>query len=180
MAVMMQAFYWDAPRHENKEHEWWNFVAEKVRGPGSRGLQRAVAAAGEQGIEHHVDGLRSVRLLRPGRLRPEGRNEDLVWQSRGVGDADREGAQARRRAVCRHGDQPQRGRGRGRNKPHRRAEALDEVQSQERDLSARLQPLPPQPLRAGDHGGRKLRGLSASVPSQPGGVRGDVPLRAAC
>src|SRR5450432_1806871 len=30
MAVMMQAFYWDAPRLENKEHEWWNFVAEKV------------------------------------------------------------------------------------------------------------------------------------------------------
>ena len=30
MAVMMQTFYWDAPKHENKEHEWWNFVAEKV------------------------------------------------------------------------------------------------------------------------------------------------------
>jgi alpha-amylase len=30
MAVMMQAFYWDAPKHEGKEHEWWNFVAEKV------------------------------------------------------------------------------------------------------------------------------------------------------
>jgi alpha-amylase len=30
MAVMMQAFYWDAPRHENQEHTWWNFVAEKV------------------------------------------------------------------------------------------------------------------------------------------------------
>jgi len=27
---MMQAFYWDAPRAENKEHEWWNFVAERV------------------------------------------------------------------------------------------------------------------------------------------------------
>jgi len=30
MAIMMQAFYWDAPKHENKEHEWWNFVAERV------------------------------------------------------------------------------------------------------------------------------------------------------
>ena len=30
MAVMMQAFYWDAPAKENKHGEWWNFVAEKV------------------------------------------------------------------------------------------------------------------------------------------------------
>ena len=27
MAVMMQAFYWDAPAKENKHGEWWNFVA---------------------------------------------------------------------------------------------------------------------------------------------------------
>ena len=30
MAVMMQAFYWDAPIKENKRGEWWNFLAEKV------------------------------------------------------------------------------------------------------------------------------------------------------
>ena len=30
MAVMMQAFYWDAAVKENKVGEWWNFVAEKV------------------------------------------------------------------------------------------------------------------------------------------------------
>jgi alpha-amylase len=38
MAVMMQAFYWDAPKHENKEHEWWNFVAEKVEDLGKAGF----------------------------------------------------------------------------------------------------------------------------------------------
>ena len=26
MAVMMQAFYWNAPKHENKERERRNFV----------------------------------------------------------------------------------------------------------------------------------------------------------
>ena len=26
----MQAFYGEAPKHEGKEHQWWNFVAEKV------------------------------------------------------------------------------------------------------------------------------------------------------
>ena len=30
MAIMMQAFYWDAPQKEQKEHNWWNFIAEKV------------------------------------------------------------------------------------------------------------------------------------------------------
>ena len=38
MAVMMQAFYWDAPKHEKKEHEWWNFVAEKVEDLGKAGI----------------------------------------------------------------------------------------------------------------------------------------------
>jgi alpha-amylase len=30
MAVMMQAFYWDAPILEKQEHNWWNVVAERV------------------------------------------------------------------------------------------------------------------------------------------------------
>jgi len=30
MAVMMQAFYWDAPTRENKRGEWWNRVAETI------------------------------------------------------------------------------------------------------------------------------------------------------
>jgi alpha-amylase len=38
MAVMMQAFYWDSPKLENKEHEWWNFVAEKVDDLGKAGI----------------------------------------------------------------------------------------------------------------------------------------------
>jgi alpha-amylase len=38
MAVVMQAFYWDAPKLEKKEHEWWNFVAEKVEELGKAGF----------------------------------------------------------------------------------------------------------------------------------------------
>jgi alpha-amylase len=30
MAVMVQAFYWDAPIKEKKRGDWWNFLAEKV------------------------------------------------------------------------------------------------------------------------------------------------------
>jgi alpha-amylase len=38
MAVMMQAFYWDAPRLDKQEHNWWNFVAEKVEDLGKAGI----------------------------------------------------------------------------------------------------------------------------------------------
>ena len=34
MAVMMQAFYWDAPQKENLEHEWWNNIASRVESLG--------------------------------------------------------------------------------------------------------------------------------------------------
>jgi alpha-amylase len=30
MGVIMQAFYWDCPRLENKEYQWWSFVADRV------------------------------------------------------------------------------------------------------------------------------------------------------
>ena len=26
MGVMLQAFYWDCPRAENREHEWWSLI----------------------------------------------------------------------------------------------------------------------------------------------------------
>ena len=32
MAVMMQAFYWDGPIHENQEGNWWNVIAGKIEG----------------------------------------------------------------------------------------------------------------------------------------------------
>jgi len=38
MAVMMQAFYWDAPQAENKEHEWWNNLADHVEELGKAGI----------------------------------------------------------------------------------------------------------------------------------------------
>ncbi|ADW68393.1 alpha-amylase domain-containing protein [Granulicella tundricola] len=38
MAVMMQAFYWDAPKLENREHDFWNFIAERVEDLGKAGI----------------------------------------------------------------------------------------------------------------------------------------------
>jgi len=30
MGVMLQAFYWDCPRVENREHQWWTFIKSKL------------------------------------------------------------------------------------------------------------------------------------------------------
>src|SRR5580698_2483357 len=38
MAVMMQAFYWNSPQEDKQEHNWWNFVAEKVEDLGKAGF----------------------------------------------------------------------------------------------------------------------------------------------
>ncbi len=32
MAAMMQAFYWDCPREEHCEGQWWNHVRTKIAG----------------------------------------------------------------------------------------------------------------------------------------------------
>ena len=38
MAVMMQAFYWDAPIKEQKEGEWWNYLSEKAPSLAAAGI----------------------------------------------------------------------------------------------------------------------------------------------
>ena len=30
MGVMLQAFYWDCPQAENREHQWWIFIKSKL------------------------------------------------------------------------------------------------------------------------------------------------------
>jgi alpha-amylase len=30
MGVMLQAFFWDCPREDNREIQWWNYVREQV------------------------------------------------------------------------------------------------------------------------------------------------------
>ena len=57
MAVMMQAFYWDAPIKEQKEGEWWNYLAEKAEELAEGGHQCVVAAADLQGRGGSVAGL---------------------------------------------------------------------------------------------------------------------------
>jgi glycosidase len=30
MGVMLQAFYWDCPQAENRDHQWWSFIKSKL------------------------------------------------------------------------------------------------------------------------------------------------------
>ena len=30
MGVMLQAFYWDCPKAESREHQWWTFIQSKL------------------------------------------------------------------------------------------------------------------------------------------------------
>ncbi len=30
MGVILQAFYWDCPKAENREHQWWSLVKSKL------------------------------------------------------------------------------------------------------------------------------------------------------
>jgi alpha-amylase len=38
MGVLMQAFYWDCPREDRREHAWWGYVATKVDELGEAGF----------------------------------------------------------------------------------------------------------------------------------------------
>jgi len=38
MGVLFQAFYWDCPKREGKEFEWWNFVKSKIPELGGAGF----------------------------------------------------------------------------------------------------------------------------------------------
>src|ERR1041384_7061877 len=38
MGVMLQAFYWDCPRMEAREHEWWPFIKSKLPAIAQAGL----------------------------------------------------------------------------------------------------------------------------------------------
>lgn len=38
MGVIMQAFYWDCPKSENREFEWWNLLKSRIPSLGKVGF----------------------------------------------------------------------------------------------------------------------------------------------
>ena len=109
MSVMMQAFYWDSPKHENKEHEWWIFVAEKVEELGHAGFNALWLPPVNKAASTTSMGYDPYDYFDLGDFDQKGGTK--TWYgNRGAGDADCEGAQERRGSVRRYGDQPLRGR----------------------------------------------------------------------
>jgi len=106
MAVMMQAFYWDAPRLEKKEHEWWKFVAEKVEELGHAGFNALWLPPVNKAASNTSMGYDPYDYFDLGDFDQKG-GKKTGTATGGAGGADRQSAQARRGlyATC---DQPQR------------------------------------------------------------------------
>ena len=68
MGVMLQAFYWDCPQTENREHQWWSFIKSKLPAIAQAGFTALWLPPGKQGSMVEIDGLRPLRLLRSRRV----------------------------------------------------------------------------------------------------------------
>jgi alpha-amylase len=169
MAVMMQAFYWDAPKHENRNTSGGT-SSPSGRSLGKAGFNALWLPPVSKASSIASMGYDPYDYFDLGDFDQKGGTKTWYGNAPSLEGADRQGAQAWRRPLRRHGDQPQLRRGRRRGQPARRPEALDQVQPKS-GISPRLEPLPSQPLRAGDDRRRKLRRLSPSLPSQPRGLQ---------
>jgi len=56
MAVMMQAFYWDAPQAEKQEGNWWNVIADRVEALGKSGFNALWLPPISKASDHHSMG----------------------------------------------------------------------------------------------------------------------------
>ena len=48
MGVMLQAFYWDCPGAENREHKWWTFIKSRLPAIAEAGFTALWLPASEQ------------------------------------------------------------------------------------------------------------------------------------
>ena len=146
MAVMMQAFYWDCPKLENKEHEWWNFVAERVEDLGKAGINALWLPPINKGASNTSMGYDPYDFFDLGEFDQKGGTktwfgnraelEALIKKSHAAGV----GVYAD--MVINHNSGARRRRG----QPARRPDALDQIYAQIRKIPPRLELLSPQPL----------------------------------
>jgi alpha-amylase len=92
MAVMMQAFYWDAPIKEQKEGEWWNYLPRRRRswGGGYNALWLPPICKGARGRSPGYDPYDYFDL---GDFDQKGATKTLYGNRKGVGEADHDAAQ---------------------------------------------------------------------------------------
>ncbi len=56
MAVMLQAFYWDAPTIENQEGNWWNVIADRIETIAASGFDALWLPPVNKGADHRSMG----------------------------------------------------------------------------------------------------------------------------
>ncbi len=94
MAVMMQAFYWDAPQRENQEHDWWNFIADKVEALGKAGFNALWLPPVSKASSPTSMGYDPYDYFDLGDYDQKGGIKTLCGNSRRARSTDRQGAQA--------------------------------------------------------------------------------------
>ena len=140
MGVMLQAFFWDCPRVDNKEFQWWNYVCEQVPSLAKVGftslwLPPVHKAANLVGPSMGYDPYDYYDL---GEFDQKGQYPDLVRDQGRTAETHRNGTQPRAESDRRHGPESQLGRGCAGSQSHHESIALDSVQSEEWKISAQL------------------------------------------
>ena len=59
MGVMLQTFFWDCPRVDNKEAQWWNYIREQIPSLAKVGFTSLWLPPVHKG--YSTSGLRSAR-----------------------------------------------------------------------------------------------------------------------
>ena len=170
MGVMFQAFYWNCPRRRIRTAPGGTLLRQSSRvAPG--GLHRSVAAAGMQGRQSRRPsmGYDPYDYFDLGDFNQKGRTKTWFGNQAEL-TADQRGAHCQHAGLCRPGARPQQRRRCAGGQSHRRPDALDQVQSRQRQVSARLEVLPSFAVR--DLRRDDLRRHARPVPSQPAGVPG--------
>ncbi len=136
MGVMLQAFYWDCPQTENREHQWWSFIKSKLPAIAQAGftalwLPPANKAAswksmGYDPYDYYDLGEFDQKGGVPTWFGPKADLLDLIESAHAAGTAG-----VRRSCV-----QSQQRRGRTGTKSNRRTVALDKIHTEERQVSA--------------------------------------------
>ena len=79
MGVMLQAFYWDCPVVESREHQWWIEIKNRIPQLQQVGVHGSLATACQQGSLMEVNGPRSLRFYDLGEFNQKGGGANMVW-----------------------------------------------------------------------------------------------------
>ena len=146
MGVMLQAFYWDCPQAENREHQWWSFIKSKFPAIANAGFTALwlppanKAASWKSMATIHTIPMTSASSIKKVAGRPDSVLKPNWWPNRVCARTGVTG-------LCRSRLQPQQRRRCTGDQSTRWQIALDKVHAEERKVCPRLGMFSPEPIR---------------------------------